>query len=806
MRYFLVVALAITLAACGAERTQDQPQKPSQAKAASLAEVRVSNAQLVARNSEILMLDFERLGATQGPLSAWHEGAELPSQLVDRDADGRPDALAVSIDLAAAAQMNFSVAATPSQLTAAARTQAEISRKQGGQWQGKQYQGGEFINVPRLKLPRQYTDHSEYIRYEGPGIESDHIGYRVYLDWRNGFDIFGKRESDLVLQQVGLDGYDSYHQMADWGMDLLKVGQSLGMGGFGYWDGKNVVPVGHTSSREAIIIDKGPLLSSFVIDYGSWQVDGVTTNLRAQFTMTAGSPLVQVKLQLSEPVHPLVIGLVKSEAAPLVQGDDDITGHAYTAVSTWGKQSLAGDDLGMMLVFKNALRTEQTEDDKSWLSVMRAPSGQLEYYFGAIWSGGPAGIADKIAFEAAVAGWSDRLTFAPRVDIVHAGNPTVSVDSLTADTVLSLARDMADTELRTKAWPLRYGGWDPERDRPAKWEYTTGLLAQAFDDLAQAGLGQNYAAAGADLVGSFVAPDGQIHTYKLDSYNIDNINAGKMLLRLYQQTGEPRFATAAAELRKQLATHPKTSNGAFWHKKKYPGQLWLDGVYMGMPFLAQYSLMFEQGASLNEAVHEFDVVNEKLKAANGLLHHAWDEERAQTWADQTTGLSPEFWSRGMGWYAMALVDLLEILPDDKVAERERLTAYLVEFLSAIKPHRSPAGVWYQVMDKPNAPGNYEEASASSMFVYALAKGINLGVLPESYRPYALASYQGVVNQFVSRDPDGDVHINNICQVAGLGFGRDGSYRYYMSEPVVADDIKGLAPFLMASVQISRLLQ
>lgn len=805
MRRFLVIALAAIVVACGGADKTPQQQSVEVAPQ-SIAEVVVSNAETVVRENEILLLDFERLGVTRGPLSAWQSGVELPSQLVDRNADGRPDALAVAINLAASEQVKFSVMPTAPTMLTESKTQAEISRKQGGQWQGSQYQGGEFVNVQRLKLPPQYTDHAEYIRYEGPGIESDHIGYRIYLDWRNGFDIFGKRKPAMVLQHVGTDGYESYHHMADWGMDLLKVGQSLGMGGFGYWNGKAVVPVAETSSREAIIVDNGPLLSSFLIDYGVWRVDGVETQLRAQFTMTAGSPLVQVKLQLSQPLDPLVIGLVKSDAAPLVQGDSNITGHAYTTVSTWGKQSLAGDDLGMALLFKNALRNKQTEDDKSWLSIMRAPSGELEYYFAAVWSGGPTGVADKSAFERTVAGWAERLTLAPRVDIAHAHNPHVAAETLTADSVLALAGDMADTELRTKAWPLRFGGWDPERDRPAQWEYTTGLLAQAFDDLAGAGRGQHYATAGADLVGSFVSPEGKLRSYKLDSYNIDNINAGKMLLRLYEQTGEQRFALAAAELRKQLLTHPKTTNGAFWHKQKYPGQLWLDGVYMGMPFLAQYSVMFEQGKSLDEAVHEFDVVNEKLKARNGLFYHAWDEQRAQEWADKNTGLSPEFWSRGMGWYAMALADLLEILPADKAAERERLTAYLVEFLAAIKPYRSPAGVWYQVMDRPGAPGNYEEASASSMFVYAMAKGVNLGVLPAQYRAEALASYQGLVNRFVSRDPDGDVHLNNICQVAGLGYGRDGSYRYYMSEPVVADDIKGLAPFIMASVQVSRLLQ
>ncbi|WP_390592137.1 DUF4861 family protein [Simiduia litorea] len=803
--FLLLFSLTLLILGCDVKTPSKQVASQSAVLADVVATVTISNPSEFERKDELMWLPLERLGVLKAPLSVWLKDEELPSQLVDGDGNGSIDHLVALVDLAAAEKMILVVKAQPSTLSIDSRTQAEISIKQGGAWQENKYIGGQFVNVDKLIAPKQHTDHSEYIRYEGPGIESDKVGYRIYLDWRNGFDVFGKSRPALALHKVGLDGFESYHHPADWGLDILKVGESLGMGGFGYWHGDKVERVASVDSRAVSILQNGPLVSSFAIDYGAWSVAGKRVNLRAVFTMQAGSRLVHVQLQADEAIEPLAIGLGKAPETVLLSGGDDLTGHAYTYLGTWGKQSLAGDDLGLGLVFKRGLRTDQTEDAHNWVSVMKSPSGTLDYYFLAAWSGEPDGIKTEQNFNTLLEREAEKLTLKLRIFIDSQLSATLRVDQPSAASVRILAERLADTEYRTKAKALRNGGWDPERDRPARWEYTTGLLMQAFDDLSGAGADPKFAALAEQIIGSFIDEQGNIASYRKDVFNIDDINNGKMLLRLYQRTGIEKYRLAADILRDQLSHHPKTSNGAFWHKQRYPYQLWLDGVYMGMPFLAEYSKQFEQGESFAQAVHEFEVAKEKLSAPNGLLFHAWDEKAAQNWADPKTGLSKFHWSRGMGWYAMALVDMLEILPEDQAELRAILQRQLTELAVVLVRYQDDSGVWYQITDMPDATGNYLEASGSSMFVYALAKGINLGLLPETYKVAMMNGYQGIVREFVSLDPDGDVHLNGICQVAGLGFGRDGSYRYYQSEPIVADDIKGLTPFIMASVQISKLL-
>lgn len=772
-----------------------------------LAHVSAHNPSDFARADELVYLPLTQLGVTQDKLSAWHNQSELPSQVVDRDGDGAMDHLAVMLVFAAAEKIEFEVREQASALKLTERTHAEISIKQGGEWQGQHYLGGQFVNVNELVAPPEHTDHSEFIRYEGPGIESDKVGYRIYLDWRNGFDIFGKTKQALALQNVGQDGFESYHHMADWGQDILKVGESLGIGGFGYWADGKVQRVEKTASRGARIVADGPLFSSFAIDYGQWQVDGKTSDVRALFSMNAGSRLVSVQLRAEPVLEPLVIGLGKLPETELLLGSRDLTAQAFTFVGTWGKQSLAEDDLGMALLFKRGDRDAQTEDAHNWVSVMAAPGGTLEYYFLAAWSGEPEGIKTRDQFNAYLLQETERLTKPVRLTIRSTLSDELSSSVKTADDVLALTIKMADTELRTKALGYRFGGWDVERDRPPRWEYTTGLLMQAFDDLSQASGEKRFAAAGQDVIGSFVTPEGDLRAYELDQFNIDNINSGNMLLRLHQSTGEERYRIAADKLRLQLKDHPKTSNGAFWHKQKYTSQVWLDGVYMGMPFLAGYTAAYEDGASLAEVVHEFKVTQSVMRLPSGLYRHAWDEQKVQGWAEPETGLSRYHWSRGMGWLAMALVDVIEKLPADAKEEREFMQAMLLDLANTlVKYQDAETGTWYQITDMPQATGNYLESSASAMFVYALAKGVNMGVLPDSFKASALAGYHGVLSQFVTQDPDGDVHLNNICLVAGLGFGRDGSYEYYMSEPIASDDPKGLAPFIMASVQINELLK
>jgi unsaturated rhamnogalacturonyl hydrolase len=255
-----------------------------------------------------------------------------------------------------------------------------------------------------------------------------------------------------------------------------------------------------------------------------------------------------------------------------------------------------------------------------------------------------------------------------------------------------------------------------------------------------------------------------------------------------------------------LKSQPRTSEGGFWHKKIYPEQMWLDGLYMAEPFYAEYAATFREGADFDDIARQFVLMERHARdSRTGLLYHGWDESRKQRWADPATGRSPNFWGRAMGWYAMALVDTLDYFPKGH-PQRAELLAILRRLAAAVEKYQEPeSGLWYQVLDRGGAEGNYLEASASCMFVYALAKGVRQGYLPASYLKVARKGYQGIVGRFVETDAGGLVSLKGIVSVAGLGGSpyRDGSYQYYLSEKVVADDPKGVGAFLMASSEMER---
>ncbi|TXS91839.1 glycoside hydrolase family 88 protein [Parahaliea aestuarii] len=781
---------------------------------APLATVDVATPSEFARADEPLVLSFAELGVESGvsasSLVALQGEQVLPSQLLDTDGDEAPDSLLVSVDLEGAGREQFRVvsdAALAAQQKYVKRTQAEISRKEGGQWQGRKYIGGDFVNVSELTPPPEHTDHSEFIRYEGPGIESDRVGYRVYLDERNGFDIFGKRVPEPVLQKVGLDGFSSYHEPADWGLDVLKVGASLGMGGYGYWQDGAVQRVSDVSGWTARILENGALQSSFSIDYRDWQVAGKTVQLHSTLTMQAGSRLVKVVLESSEALDNLVTGLVRHPGTEVLKGDLDITGEAFSYLATWGQQSLDGGKLGMAVLFHRKDLQQLAEDEANHVAVLRPRGTRVEYYFLSAWDGEPNGIKNRQAFSDYLEQEAERLTIAPRVQVTSAYGASQKQFPVTAAAARGWAQAMVDSEIARHGKQLAYGGWDDLRQRPSNWEYTTGLLMQAYDDVGLALNDSAYNSVAEEVISSFVAEDGSLHSYDKSRYNIDSINSGKMLLRLYQRTGEERYRKAADQLREQLQEHPRVSAGAFWHKQRYPWQLWLDGVYMGMPFLAHYSQLFENGASLEEVIKEFEVSRDQLRdPETGLYWHAWDEKKQQVWADPDTGRSALFWGRGLGWLAMALVDTLDYIPAGHEEQRQVLVDMTRQLADALLKVQDDSGTWYQILDRPDAVGNYREASASSMFTYMLAKGVNNGILPASYREAAVTAYEGLVREFVEPHPDGSTSLTHNCQVAGLGFGRDGSYQYYMSEKVIRDDPKGLGPFVFASLEIAQLLQ
>ena len=343
---------------------------------------------------------------------------------------------------------------------------------------------------------------------------------------------------------------------------------------------------------------------------------------------------------------------------------------------------------------------------------------------------------------------------------------------------------------------------DPSK--PAKWTYEQGVLLKGVEGVwLNTGDGRyfNYIK---HVIDPLITDDGTIRTYKAEDYNIDNVLSGRNLLTLYKVTGQEKYRKAAALLREQLRTHPRTSEGGFWHKKIYPSQMWLDGLYMGEPFYAEYAATFGEREDFDDIAKQFILMERHARdAKTGLLYHGWDESKQQAWADKTTGRSPNFWGRAMGWYAMALVDTLEQFPRDH-PQRAELLAILNRLAASVEKYQDrQSGLWFEVLDKGGWKGNYVEASASCMFVYALAKGARLGYLPESYMKVAQKGWGGIQREFVEEASGGGVNLKGTVSVAGLGGNpyRDGSYVYYLSEKVVTNDPKGVGAFLMASNEI-----
>ena len=766
-----------------------------------VASLEVSNPSDFARPDTLLSFSLRELGVIDGPLQVWQGEAAQATQLVDDNADSIPDRLVFLTDLDATATHDYVINRHEAKRDFPARAQAEVSVKEGGEWQDRVYVGGKFKNVNHVTNPPQYTDHSKYIRYEGPGIESEAVGYRVYLDWRNGFDIFGKKTPALILQDVGQDGYESYHEMSDWGADILKVGKSLGMGGYGYWDGSKTVLVSEVTERSTTIHSSGPIHSSFEIDYKGWNTGNKTVDMKAVLSMQAGSPLVDVSLATSKHLDRLAVGFVAHPGTELLMGDLDVTGEAWSYMASFGSQTLFDDSLGMVVLFKKMNLAEQTRDENSYVLVMKPRGTSLSYAFGALWSGAQGGVQTREELEAYLVGEIEKRTMPPRVRLkTQVSDKAGSLDPL------EVARQLAVSDMQRYADSLSYGNWDAVRNRASKWNYTTGLLMEAMDDVSKATGDVQFAEYAQRTIDSYLEEDGTIKTYKPDQFNIDNINSGKMVQRLYAQTGDPKYRATIDILAAQLDDHPRTSEGAFWHKLRYPEQLWLDGVYMGMPFLAAVGVMEGNNGKLEESVREFAIARAHLRdAETGLYYHAWDEARQQEWADPETGQSRHFWARGLGWYAMALVDILDVIPAENPELREPLIGVVSELAESLIRTQDDSGTWFQVMDMPNEPGNYREASGSAMFTYFLAKAINNQYLPESYTAAVEKAYKGLINEFVTVDAKGDFHLTNICVTAGLGYGRDGSYQYYMSERVVKNDPKGVAPAILAILQVNELI-
>lgn len=335
------------------------------------------------------------------------------------------------------------------------------------------------------------------------------------------------------------------------------------------------------------------------------------------------------------------------------------------------------------------------------------------------------------------------------------------------------------------------------------WNYEDGCILKGCIDLYNATGDEAFKQYVLDYVSTYVKEDGSIPNYEMRQYNIDSINCGKALFFALEQTGDERFRKAIEFHMQRLREHPRCACGSFWHKQLYPNQIWLDGLYMAQPFYMAYEMKFGGMEKVGDVVRQFKNVRKYMwNAEKGLNYHAFDEAREQFWADKETGLSANFWLRSTGWYLMALVDTIGLCSEMLYEHWRALVDIFRESLAGVLQYQAADGLFYQVIDHPEAEGNYTETSGSAMVAYALLKGVRLGILdPEKYLPIGKRVMEALIETKLIPEEDGVTRLTDICWVAGLGPAknpnRDGSVAYYLSEPRKSDDAKGVGPFIMA---------
>lgn len=400
----------------------------------------------------------------------------------------------------------------------------------------------------------------------------------------------------------------------------------------------------------------------------------------------------------------------------------------------------------------------------------------------------------------------------------NVSQPTTAVKRHGGATPLEWSQRLADSEMGRLGHSLeqRAGG-------QTRWDSTAGLFTLSLLKLNDAlGQGTNSGISvqpqplmefSKAAIGSFINNGGGIATYNRDEFKLDSLNSGKTALALWKVTGDARFRGAAYVLHFQLASQPRTPEGGFWHQERYPNQMWLDDIYMGVPFYAECGKVFEEAGDYHDAETQIRLIDlHTYDSTAGLNHPGWDAAMAQSWANPATGCSSNFWGRAEGWYAMALVDVLDYLPAKHPARAE-IIAILQKTARGIVRWQDPkTGLWWQVLDQGDRQGNYLEATASSMFVYALAKGINHGYLSREYIPAAENGYGGIIDNLIKADGDNEWSLAQCCGAAGLGGGaeggrrRDGSFDYYASERAVKNELAGVGPFILAGIEMQELEQ
>jgi len=418
--YVILMLLCIGLVA-GCERSSDVPESIKSAYPSEIT-ARVLNPLGTGIADAPVLIGLGRIrevdpGFNPNAWVAFADGEELAGQLID--GDEQEIVLITSLKANDNKTISLRYASEGNvERKYPKRTQAELSHKFGGKFikneKGRMvYEGGVFENVEQLRVPPEHTDHTFFVRYEGPGWESEKVGYRFYLDWRNATDIFGKKIPEPVLQNVGQDGFDSYHEMSDWGMDILKVGDALGLGAVGFWDGEKVLRVSETDSVICMITANGPVYSEVKTEYFGWQTGLGKFDLTSKLSILAGDRKTHHRVTTDPQIKDLCTGIVKHEGVKIIKQTDGPTGWGY--LYTYGLQSLAGDSLGMALVFRNSDIVEVTGDNLNHVVIFKPMEGTVDFYFLAAWQQEPGGIVSEKQFRQYLENEILRLSQPPHV-------------------------------------------------------------------------------------------------------------------------------------------------------------------------------------------------------------------------------------------------------------------------------------------------------------------------------------------------------------------------------------------------------
>jgi unsaturated rhamnogalacturonyl hydrolase len=684
-------------------------------------------------------------------------GKVVLSQLVDMDGDEAPDELVFQTELGPRESKNFSL--------------AFAKRPTPTREQFKVY--GRFVRE----------------RHDDFAWENDRIARRIYgpdLEvWprepltSSGIDVWVKRSRHRVIN----DWYmlDDYHHDRGEGGDFYSVGKSRGCGGVGIWSQDKLhVSRNFTKSR---VLANGPVRLVFELDYAPWNAGGIRVAETKRVILDAGQNFERIEstLRTEGGRGPLEVGIgIAKHPGSQMEADPKAR-----FLRTWEPLEKENGHLGCAVVLPPTASFDTRQTPSDFLVITPAPHpGPLVYYVGSGW--------DQSGDFVDAPAWGKRVA------------------SVAQEAAAPLEVSMAPGAL-ARPWSSR--ACDSIMTRAPgvltdRWHYDTGFVLFACERVGEKTHDQQTLDYVKRTIDGLVGADGSIRGYQVGEYNLDQINMGNVVFALLERAGDPgdqrRYRQALDLLRSQLKTQPRTKEGGFWHKQIYPHQMWLDGLYMASPFLARYAAKFHEPALLREVARQIAWMERHARdPKTGLLYHGWDESGQSRWANPKTGTSPTFWGRAMGWYAMALVDVLELMPAAE-PERAEVMAVLERLAAAVAKVQDPdTGVWWQVLDAPKRAKNYRESSASAMFVYALSKGVRNGWLDRKrYASVVERGYAGMLRQFVEVDSSGLLSLTNVCPSAGLGGDpyRDGSYDYYTSVGAVPDDPKGLGAYILASLE------